>query len=171
MTHQIDLSSICSSVTYILWSSDFTACLEDYLLKKSGTWDDRSVSLRDWPCKLYVGQWSIFHGPLILPYIIVIDLKIIYNLEMAPTRGIRDPLGNCSSILKVITKIQLEKDKLWYLTFTTRLANLADSKLVIYFLFFRENRIWYFMQFACNVKSCFLRKIFQNVCWKFYPEC
>ena len=49
------------------------------LLKKSYTWDDRSVSLRDWSCKLYVGQWPIFHGPLILPYIIVIDLKIFCN--------------------------------------------------------------------------------------------
>ena len=34
MTHQIDLSSICRSMTYILWSSDFASCLEDYLLQK-----------------------------------------------------------------------------------------------------------------------------------------
>ena len=45
--HQIDLSSICRSMTYILWSSNLASCLEDYLLLKSCTWDDRSVSLRD----------------------------------------------------------------------------------------------------------------------------
>ena len=29
-----------------------------------------------------------------------------------------------------------------------------------------------FRQFAWNIKSCFLRKIFQYIaCWKFYPEC
>ena len=27
----------------------------------------------------YVGQWLIFHGPLILPYIIVIDLNYFYT--------------------------------------------------------------------------------------------
>ena len=33
MTHQIDLSSICRSVTFILWCSNFASYL-DYLLKK-----------------------------------------------------------------------------------------------------------------------------------------
>ena len=32
------------------------------------------------------------------------------------------------------------------LTFTTLLANSADDKLVIFFLFFTVNRIWQFMQ-------------------------
>ena len=77
--YQTDFSNIYRSVTFILWSSDFVSCLEDYLLQKSCTWDDMLVSLRDWPCKLYVGQWPIFHGPLILPYIIVIDFKIFYD--------------------------------------------------------------------------------------------
>ena len=44
--HQIKFSSICRSVTYILWSSKFAICLEDYLLQESCIWDDRSVSLR-----------------------------------------------------------------------------------------------------------------------------
>ena len=67
------------------------------------------------------------------------------------------------------------------LTFTTLLANSADNKLVIFFLFFPENRFWYFIkivsigEFAQNIKNCFLgkiRKIFQTVvCWNFYPEC
>ena len=45
MTHQIDLSSICRSVTYILWSSDFASYLGDYLIEKCCTWDNGSVSL------------------------------------------------------------------------------------------------------------------------------
>ena len=76
-------------------------------------------------------------------------------------------------------------------------ANSADDKFMIFFLFFPENRICYFLQivsckivsclswnclyiclhwrqFAWNVKTCFLgklRKIFQYVfCWNFYSE-
>ena len=66
--HQINFSStcICRSVTYILWPSKFASCLEDYLLQESCTWDDRSVSLKDWHCKLYLA-------------FIVINFKIFYN--------------------------------------------------------------------------------------------
>ena len=45
--YQIDLSSLCRSLTYSLWSRDLASCLEDYLLQKKFTLDDRSVSLRD----------------------------------------------------------------------------------------------------------------------------
>ena len=33
MTHRLTVSSICRSVTYILWSSDFASYLEDYLMR------------------------------------------------------------------------------------------------------------------------------------------
>ena len=66
------------------------------------------------------------------------------------------------------------------LTFTTLRANSADNKLMIFFLFFPENRMTFhanylhWRQFAWNVKFRFLgkrRKIFQYiVCWKFYPK-
>ena len=62
--------------------------------------DNGSVWLKDRPCKIYVGQWPIFHGPFILPYIIVIDLNYFYNQEMAPAGGIRAPPGTCSSLLE-----------------------------------------------------------------------
>ena len=32
MTHTLTLPSICRSVTYILWSSNFASYLEDYLM-------------------------------------------------------------------------------------------------------------------------------------------
>ena len=48
---------LISQVTYILWPSKFASCLEDYLLQESCTWDDRSVSLRFWHCKLYLALY------------------------------------------------------------------------------------------------------------------
>ena len=40
MTHRLTLQSICRSVTYILWSSEFASYLEDYLMEKCFTWDN-----------------------------------------------------------------------------------------------------------------------------------
>ena len=36
-------TSICRSVTFILWSNDFASYLEDYLMEKRCTWDNGSV--------------------------------------------------------------------------------------------------------------------------------
>ena len=33
-------------------------------MEKCCTWDNGSVWLKGQPCKIYVGQWPIFHGPL-----------------------------------------------------------------------------------------------------------
>ena len=83
----------CRSVTFILWSSDFASYLRDYLMEKCCSWDDGSVWHKDWPCQIYVGQWSIFHGPLILPFVIVIDLKYFYTLSNGARRGYSCPSG------------------------------------------------------------------------------
>ena len=45
-------SSICRSVTFILWSSDFASYLEDYLMEKCCTGDNVSVWHKDWPRKI-----------------------------------------------------------------------------------------------------------------------
>ena len=42
MTHRLTIPSICRSVTYILWSSDFASDLEDYLMEKCCIWDNGS---------------------------------------------------------------------------------------------------------------------------------
>ena len=94
MTHGLTLSSICRSLTYILWSSDFASYLEDSLMEKFCTWDNGSVCLKDRPCKICVGQWPIFHGPLILPYIIVIGLNYFYTLRNGAGRGYLCPSGH-----------------------------------------------------------------------------
>ena len=70
----------------ILWSSDFDSYLEDYLMEKCCTWDKGSVWHQDQPRKIYVGQWPIFQGPFILPYIIVIDLNYFYTLRNGACR-------------------------------------------------------------------------------------
>ena len=87
----IDLTKICRSVTYILWSSDFASYLEDFLMEKRCTWDNGSLWLKDRPCKIYVGQWPIFHGPLILPYIIV-RFKLFLYIKKWHRPGVFVPL-------------------------------------------------------------------------------
>ena len=57
-------------VTYISWLNDFALYLENYLMDECHTWYNGSVWLKDWPHKIYVGQRPIFHGPVILPYIL-----------------------------------------------------------------------------------------------------
>ena len=89
--HRLTLSSICRSVTYILWSSHFASYLEDYWMEKFCTWDNGSVWLKDRPCKIYVGQWPVFHGQLILPSIIVIDLNYFYTVSNGTSQGYSCP--------------------------------------------------------------------------------
>ena len=59
------------------------------------------------------------------------------------------------------------------LTFTTLWANSSDSKLIIFFLFFSENRLWHFLQIVSPETICMKcwglfygknkKTIFQNV--------
>ena len=80
MTHTLTLPSICRSVTYILWSSDFASYLEDYLMENRCTWVmdhcDSKIDLVKYMrvCDLY------FMVPLILPYIIV-RLKLFLYIK------------------------------------------------------------------------------------------
>ena len=73
----------------------FALYLEDYLMEnlmeKRCTWDNGSLWLKDRPCKIYVGQWPIFHGPLILPYIIV-RLKLFLYIKKWHRPGVFMPL-------------------------------------------------------------------------------
>ena len=48
------------------WSSDFALYIETYLMDEGHTLDNGSVWHKDWPIKIYVGQWPIFRGPVIL---------------------------------------------------------------------------------------------------------
>ena len=103
-------------MTYILWSSDFASYLEDYLMEKR-IWDNGSVWLKDRPCKIYVGQWPIFHGPLILPYIIV-RLKLFLYIKKWHRPGVFVPLRALSLVAAKIEPLK----------FRTYLLNLSFSR-------------------------------------------
>ena len=68
--HTLTWNHICRSVTYISWSSDYVFYLEDCLMYECYTESIGSVWCIRWPETTYVGQWPIFHGKLILPYIL-----------------------------------------------------------------------------------------------------
>ena len=92
--HWTETACICRPVTYISWSSEFALYLADYLMDICHNWNiwsiswssDSDISWRHfdggmlnedidsvwhlvWPTTIYVGQWSIFLGTVILPYI------------------------------------------------------------------------------------------------------
>ena len=57
-------------MTYISWFSDFALYLEYYLLDKCHTWDNSSMWPNEWPLTISRSLWPIFHGSVILPYIL-----------------------------------------------------------------------------------------------------
>ena len=90
MIQRLTSSSICRSVTYILWSSDFTLYLEDYLMEKCCTLDNGSVSHKDLPLKIYVSvtyiSWSIEFA-----FTILIDINYLYTVRNGTGRGYSCP--------------------------------------------------------------------------------
>ena len=57
-------------MTYISWFSDFALYLEYYLLDKCHTWDISSLWPDYWRQNISLLVWPIFHGSVILPYIL-----------------------------------------------------------------------------------------------------
>ena len=66
----IDVKYISVGVTYISWFSDFALYLEYYLLDKCHTWDISSLWPDYWRQNISLLVWPIFHGSVILPYIL-----------------------------------------------------------------------------------------------------
>ena len=62
--------NVCGSVTYLSWSSDSVLYLEDSLMDECCTGDIDSVWQEHWPEAIYVGQWPMFHSPVILSCIL-----------------------------------------------------------------------------------------------------
>ena len=61
---------ISVGVTYISWFSDFALYLEYYLLDKCHTWDISSTWPDYWRQNISLLVWPIFHGSVILPYVL-----------------------------------------------------------------------------------------------------
>ena len=97
-------------------------------IEKRCTWDNGLLWLRDRPCNIYVGQWPIFHGPLILPYIIVRLKLFLYIRKMAPAGDIRAPPGTCSSFF-IFLSLQFSNIRMFCHTFL-RNWGLEDWNLV-----------------------------------------
>ena len=57
-------------MTYISWFSDFALYLEYYLLDKCHTWDISSLWPDYWRQTISLLVWPVFHGSVILPYIL-----------------------------------------------------------------------------------------------------
>ena len=70
MTRLLTSKYISVGVTYISWFSDFALYLEYYLLDKCHTWDISSMWPNEWPLTISRSLWPIFHGSVILPYIL-----------------------------------------------------------------------------------------------------
>ena len=115
LKQRLTSSSICRSVTYIFGSSDFASYLEGYLMEKYCTWDNASVWHKDWRLEIYVSQWPIFHGPLNLPFIIVIDKLFVY-IKKWHRLWVFVPLQALALVLHWMVA-------LWYFSTTSR-ANL-----------------------------------------------
>ena len=69
-----DLKINVGHCDFISWSSDFALYLEDYLMYELIIWDYESVWPDAWPKNKCRSLWPIFHGPVILSFI----LKTIY---------------------------------------------------------------------------------------------
>ena len=70
MTRLLTSKYISVGVTYISWFSDFALYLEYYLLDKCHTWDISSLWPDYWRQNISLLVWPIFHGSVILPYIL-----------------------------------------------------------------------------------------------------
>ena len=70
MTRLLTSKYISVGVTYISWFSDFALYLEYYLLDKCHTWDISSLWPNYWRQNISLLVWPIFHGSVILPYIL-----------------------------------------------------------------------------------------------------
>ena len=70
MTRLLTSKYISVGVTYISWFSDFALYLEYYLLDKCHTWGITSMWPNEWPLTISRSLWPIFHGSVILPYIL-----------------------------------------------------------------------------------------------------
>ena len=81
--HQINFSSLCRSVTYILWPSKFASCLEDYSRKVVLGMLDQCHSETDFIIKkwcrpgVFVTLWALALVIIIIIIIIIIIVIII----------------------------------------------------------------------------------------------
>ena len=87
-TQRLTASSICRSVTYILWSNDFASYFEDYLMEKYCIWDTKIDLVNVCGSVTYI-SWSIDFA-----LYLVIDLNYFYMFRNGAGRGYSCPSGH-----------------------------------------------------------------------------
>ena len=110
-------------MTYISWFSDFALYLEYYLLDKCHTWDISSLWPDYWRQNISLLVWPIFHGSVILPYI----LNTICWINVTP--GILVP---CDPV----------NDHLLYLGHCDLYFMLSDFAFYFYYYFMENCHTW-----------------------------
>ena len=89
-------------------------------MEKCCTWDNGSVLHKDQPHKIYVGQWPIFHGPLILHFIIVIDLNYFNTLRNGTGHGV-------FMLLRALALVSVSLQEFWQ-NFPRSFVELSSTK-------------------------------------------
>ena len=135
MTGLLTSKYISVGVTYISWFSDFALYLEYYLLDKCHTWDISSLWPDYWRQNISLLVWPIFHGSVILPYI----LNTICWINVTP--GILVPcdpmndhslyLGHCDLYFMVQWFCLIS----WILTYISCFSDFA----FYFYYYFMEN--------------------------------
>ena len=74
----LDLKIKWITLTYISWFSDFASIFKIYWCINMIPWNNESVWLDALPQNKTVSRWPVFHGSVILPYI----LKAIWCINM-----------------------------------------------------------------------------------------
>ena len=117
------------SVTYISWSSHFALYLENYLMDEGHTLANGSMWHKDWPHKIYVGQWPIFRGPVILLILKAVLMEIFGIMDhcdrkvgLIKTDVGEWPIFHGPVILPYILTI-------WWMKVTLDIVDQCDTKI------------------------------------------
>ena len=89
----------------------------DYLMDEGHSWYNRSVWHKDWPHQVYVGQWPLFYGPVILHHI----LKTIWWRNVV--LGIMDQCDTKIDLVKCLWVSDLYFTVHWFCLLSLLLTN------------------------------------------------
>ena len=124
-------------MTYISWFSDFALYLEYYLLDKCHTWDISSLWPNYWRQNISLLVWPIFHGSVILPYI----LNTICWINVTP--GILVPCDPMNDHLLYLGHCDLYFMLQWFCLLLFVFKTLLFPNLIVKLI-----RLWFDEYFA-----------------------
>ena len=111
----------------------FFSSLGDYLMTQYYIWEIGSVWHKHWPETIYVGQWPVFHGSNILPYV----LKTFWL-----TNVIIVILVPCEAKIYLITFISVSDlyfmscvlKTIWWMNVVLEILVQCDTSIDLYFM-------------------------------------